>query len=214
MIFGTRPEHLSLVSGGRHPGQVVVVEPTGADTFVSVPPPGQRGCRWCSANATTFAPGSHHPPAARSAAGPTCSTRNPADGSRPEATFNPGDMHVRQEPSHQFLESSAGVAAAATAGHRRAVDAARGAGAEPRLQARRRAPSCACCAGSAVQGDEDAFMANINEVQRQDRHRGARRQRRLGRRGAPRPPVAANIGSGPDIIIGWFDDPHQRIPTS
>jgi multiple sugar transport system ATP-binding protein len=35
VIFGTRPEHLSLVSEGQGlPGSVVVVEPTGADTQV------------------------------------------------------------------------------------------------------------------------------------------------------------------------------------
>jgi multiple sugar transport system ATP-binding protein len=35
VIFGTRPEHLSLASGLGIPTQVAVVEPTGADTFVS-----------------------------------------------------------------------------------------------------------------------------------------------------------------------------------
>ncbi|WP_298827935.1 ABC transporter ATP-binding protein [uncultured Piscinibacter sp.] len=35
VIFGTRPEHLSLAEGGGIPTQVVVVEPTGADTFIS-----------------------------------------------------------------------------------------------------------------------------------------------------------------------------------
>ncbi len=35
VIFGTRPEHLALAGGGGIPTQVVVVEPTGADTFVS-----------------------------------------------------------------------------------------------------------------------------------------------------------------------------------
>jgi multiple sugar transport system ATP-binding protein len=38
VIFGTRPEHLVLVDGtrgGTIPTEVVVVEPTGADTFVS-----------------------------------------------------------------------------------------------------------------------------------------------------------------------------------
>src|SRR3546814_14931995 len=25
----------------------------------------------------------------------------------------------------------------------------------------------------------------------------------------PKAAVAANVGSGPDIILGWFDDPHQ-----
>jgi multiple sugar transport system ATP-binding protein len=35
IIFGTRPEHLSLVSEGGISTEVAVVEPTGADTFVS-----------------------------------------------------------------------------------------------------------------------------------------------------------------------------------
>jgi multiple sugar transport system ATP-binding protein len=35
VIFGTRPEHLSLVAEGGISTQVAVVEPTGADTFVS-----------------------------------------------------------------------------------------------------------------------------------------------------------------------------------
>jgi multiple sugar transport system ATP-binding protein len=35
VIFGTRPEHLSLVGDGGIGVQVAVVEPTGADTFVS-----------------------------------------------------------------------------------------------------------------------------------------------------------------------------------
>ncbi|MGD9831267.1 MAG: ABC transporter ATP-binding protein [Piscinibacter sp.] len=35
VIFGTRPEHLMLANGSGIPTQVVVVEPTGADTFVS-----------------------------------------------------------------------------------------------------------------------------------------------------------------------------------
>jgi multiple sugar transport system ATP-binding protein len=35
VIFGTRPEHLALGDSGGIPSQVVVVEPTGADTFVA-----------------------------------------------------------------------------------------------------------------------------------------------------------------------------------
>jgi multiple sugar transport system ATP-binding protein len=35
VIFGTRPEHLALVADGGIPVQVAVIEPTGADTFVS-----------------------------------------------------------------------------------------------------------------------------------------------------------------------------------
>ncbi len=35
VIFGTRPEHLALAASGGLPAEVAVVEPTGADTFVS-----------------------------------------------------------------------------------------------------------------------------------------------------------------------------------
>jgi len=35
VLFGTRPEHLTLVSSGGIAAQVAVVEPTGADTFVA-----------------------------------------------------------------------------------------------------------------------------------------------------------------------------------
>src|SRR3569623_2027695 len=35
VVFGTRPEHLSLAQSGGIPAQVVVVEPTGMDTFIA-----------------------------------------------------------------------------------------------------------------------------------------------------------------------------------
>jgi multiple sugar transport system ATP-binding protein len=35
VVFGTRPEHLSLASEGGIPAQVVVLEPTGMDTFIA-----------------------------------------------------------------------------------------------------------------------------------------------------------------------------------
>jgi multiple sugar transport system ATP-binding protein len=35
VVYGTRPEHLSLADGGGIPSKVVVMEPTGMDTFVS-----------------------------------------------------------------------------------------------------------------------------------------------------------------------------------
>ncbi len=35
VVFGTRPEHLTLASGGGIPARVVVMEPTGMDTFVA-----------------------------------------------------------------------------------------------------------------------------------------------------------------------------------
>ena len=35
VVYGTRPEHLSLADGSGIPAQVAVMEPTGMDTFVS-----------------------------------------------------------------------------------------------------------------------------------------------------------------------------------
>jgi multiple sugar transport system substrate-binding protein len=46
------------------------------------------------------------------------------------------------------------------------------------------------------------------EVHADDRHRRAHRRRRLGGR-APKAAVAANVGSGPDIIISTMEDAHQ-----
>jgi multiple sugar transport system substrate-binding protein len=59
-----------------------------------------------------------------------------------------------------------------------------------------------------VQGDEDAWMANTKKFS--DKF-GV--EVRIDNEGwedvRPKAAVAANIGSGPDVIYGWFDDPHQ-----
>ena len=59
-----------------------------------------------------------------------------------------------------------------------------------------------------VQGDEELFMANTKKFTEQT---GI--EVRVDNEGwedvRPKAAVAANIGSGPDIIIGFFDDPHQ-----
>jgi multiple sugar transport system substrate-binding protein len=59
-----------------------------------------------------------------------------------------------------------------------------------------------------VQGDEDAFMANVKKFSEKF---GV--EVRVDNEGwedvRPKAAVAANVGSGPDIIYGWFDDPHQ-----
>ncbi len=58
-----------------------------------------------------------------------------------------------------------------------------------------------------VQGDEDAFMAHTKRfeekfgVQVRVDHEGFEDVR-------PKAAVAANVGSGPDVIYGFFDDPH------
>ena len=63
-IYGTRPEHLTLADAGGIPSQVVVMEPTGADTFVA--------CRHEGAELSARVPRAprlrarqHDPPAAR-----------------------------------------------------------------------------------------------------------------------------------------------------
>ena len=59
-----------------------------------------------------------------------------------------------------------------------------------------------------VQGDEDMWIANTKKFTELT---GV--EVRIDNEGwedvRPKAAVAANIGSGPDIIIGWFDDPHQ-----
>src|SRR5262249_35458886 len=59
-----------------------------------------------------------------------------------------------------------------------------------------------------VQGDEDMWMKNTEKFSKET---GVKV--RVGNEGweavRPKAAVAANIGSGPDVILGWLDDPHQ-----
>lgn len=59
-----------------------------------------------------------------------------------------------------------------------------------------------------VQGDEDAWMAHTKRFTEKF---GV--DVRVDNEGwedvRPKAAVAANVGSGPDVIYGWFDDPHQ-----
>jgi multiple sugar transport system substrate-binding protein len=109
----------------------------------------------------------------------------------------------------RFLEGSAGVAAAASLGSGGALwapgaFAAQSLSYKPEKGAKLRLLRWK----RFVQGDEDAFMANIKKfteltgVEVRVDNEGWEDVR-------PKAAVAANIGSGPDIIIGWFDDPHQ-----
>jgi len=62
-----------------------------------------------------------------------------------------------------------------------------------------------------VQGDEDQFMINIANFTK-----ATGVEVRVDNEGfediRPKAAVTANVGSGPDIIMGWFDDPFQ-YPT-
>jgi multiple sugar transport system substrate-binding protein len=59
-----------------------------------------------------------------------------------------------------------------------------------------------------VQGDEDGWMANTEKFTKATGIK-VRIDAESWEDIRPKAAVAANVGSGPDIIFGWFDDPHQ-----
>jgi multiple sugar transport system substrate-binding protein len=59
-----------------------------------------------------------------------------------------------------------------------------------------------------VQGDEDQWMANTGKFTRLTGV-AVRVDSENFADIRPKAAVAANIGSGPDIVMGWYDDPHQ-----
>jgi multiple sugar transport system substrate-binding protein len=108
-----------------------------------------------------------------------------------------------------FLKASAGVAAGAAAGTLGGEAAAQASKApslslKPEKGARLRVLRWK----RFVQGDEDMWMKNTAEFTKRT---GI--EVRVDNEGwedvRPKAAVAANVGSGPDVILGWFDDPHQ-----
>ena len=59
-----------------------------------------------------------------------------------------------------------------------------------------------------VQGDEDMWMQNTQKFIDQTGV-PVRIDNESWEDVRPKAAVAANVGSGPDVIIGWYDDPHQ-----
>ena len=59
-----------------------------------------------------------------------------------------------------------------------------------------------------VQGDEDLWEANTRKFT-ETTGIAVKLEYESWEDVRPKAAVAANIGSGPDIIIGWYDDPHQ-----
>jgi len=59
-----------------------------------------------------------------------------------------------------------------------------------------------------VQGDEDLWTANTKKFTDLTGLK-VKTDTESWEDVRPKAAVAANIGSGPDIIIGWYDDPHQ-----
>jgi len=112
-----------------------------------------------------------------------------------------------------FLKMSAGLAAGAATGEVLAQDkkaAAKPAAAAPTLNLKpeKGAKLRVLRWKYFVKGDDDLWMANTKKFTEKT---GV--EVRVDSEGwedvRPKAAVAANIGSGPDIIVGWFDDPHQ-----
>jgi len=66
-----------------------------------------------------------------------------------------------------------------------------------------------CCAWKRfVQGDEEQWLANSEKF-----YKATGVKVRVDSENfediRPKAAVAANVGSGPDIVLGWYDDPHQ-----
>jgi multiple sugar transport system substrate-binding protein len=59
-----------------------------------------------------------------------------------------------------------------------------------------------------VQGDEDKWMENTKKFTEKTGVQ-VRIDNESWEDVRPKAAVAANVGNGPDVIIGWFDDPHQ-----
>ena len=59
-----------------------------------------------------------------------------------------------------------------------------------------------------VQGDEDQWLANTRKFTEKTGIE-VRVDSENFEDIRPKAAVAANVGSGPDIVLGWFDDPHQ-----
>ena len=59
-----------------------------------------------------------------------------------------------------------------------------------------------------VQGDEDLFLENVQKFT-DATGVAVRVDNESWEDVRPKAAVAANVGSGPDIIFGWYDDPHQ-----
>ena len=108
-----------------------------------------------------------------------------------------------------FLKATAGVAAGGALGAGSALWTPRSGGADVQGRRRRRAPSCACCAGSA----SCRATRTCGRRTRRSSPQMTGIEVRVDAEGwedvRPKAAVAANVGSGPDIIISTMEDAHQ-----
>ena len=64
-----------------------------------------------------------------------------------------------------------------------------------------------------VKGDEEQWLANTKKFTEATGVE-VRVDKESWEDIRPKAAVAANVGSGPDIMLVWFDDPASSIPTS
>ena len=154
VLYGIRPEHCARRRRGDGlPVEVVVVEPTGADT--------QLYCRFNGQEVTAMVrdrvdcrAGRPHRARPRRAARPRlrrrerCAARR-LNAQRDHQARNPEEERMSDTKRRDFLKATAGVAVGSALGGGSALFAAGGGGADVQGRRRRRARSCACCAGSA-----------------------------------------------------------------
>jgi multiple sugar transport system substrate-binding protein len=110
-----------------------------------------------------------------------------------------------RKPRREFLRLSAGAVAAGLAGRALAQSAkAPAINLKPEKGARLRVLRWK----RFVQGDEDLWLKNTAEFTRRSGIE-VRTDQESWEDVRPKAAVAANVGAGPDVILGFFDDPHQ-----
>ena len=217
VLYGMRPEHCALTGDGGLPAEVVVVEPTGADT--------QLYCRFNGQEVTSIVarprrlpPGRPRRPRARSCAsapvrrgertlGSPLTLVQPCARQRSSEAPQPEEESMSEIKRREFLK--------AIGGRRRRHRARRRRCSRPRPP--RSSGTSTPEKGAKlrvlrwkrfVQGDEDVWAANTKKFTEMT---GI--EVRVDAEGwedvRPKAAVAANVGSGPDIIISTMDDAHQ-----
>ena len=212
VVLGTRPEHLTLASEGQGlPATVVVVEPTGADTQVfakvgetEVTAVFRERHDFRAGDAIRLTPDHARTHLFDAGTGQSLiTTGHSIRQGRPTLRRRHVEIHETRVPERHRRRGRGRF----DGRRRHPVFAGRvRAGAAGR---RRRARSCACCAGSA------SSRATRTCGWRTPRSSPRRRASRCAWTSEgwedvrPKAAVAANVGSGPDIIISTFEDAHQ-----
>ena len=228
-MYGVRPEHLSVVDGGDGgvPATVTVVEPTGADTYVYAEIAGAQVCAVFSER-YDFAPGqtiqlraeARRDPSVRRRDGQpielssSCRKAGSVDRSSvtaqgQDATCEPIEGVTAMSELTRRDVLKAGVAAsAAAAGGGLLAAGRRAAQTAFKLEPEKGAKLRVLRWSQFVQGDGTTGLENTKKFS-ETTGIEVRVDKESWEDLRPKAAVAANVGAGPDIIIGTNDDPHQ-----